>query len=101
MAHPELLLISILRAIVEVALLTLVGQAVLALFAGAKRQGNPIYRLFAVITNPALRLVRAATPKVVLDRHIPYVTFFLLFWLWIALAYWRQNFCTEVQLQCV
>jgi uncharacterized protein YggT (Ycf19 family) len=101
MSHPELLLISILRAVIEVALLTLVGQAVLAVFAGAKRDGNPVYRLFVVITNPAVRLVRAMTPRIVLDRHIPYVTFFLLFWLWIALAYWRQHYCAAEQLQCV
>lgn len=90
MANPEILLISILRAIIEVAMLTLLGQGILAFLAGSRRQSNPIYQLFGLITRPAIRAVRFITPGVILDKHIPFVTFFLLFWLWIALAYAKR-----------
>ena len=50
MANPELLIISILRALTEVALLTLLGQGLLALLAGGRRETNPVYRVFKVIT---------------------------------------------------
>jgi len=36
---------------------------------------------------PVVRAVRFITPRLVLDAHIPVLTFFLLFWLWIMLAF--------------
>ncbi len=90
MANPELLVLSILRALVEVALLTLFGQGVVGLLAGARRGANPIYQLFAVITRPVIRVVRLVTPRPILDRHVPVVAFFLLFWLWIFLAWAKR-----------
>lgn len=91
MDNPDLLILGILRALVEVALLALLGQGALALLAGAKRHTNPIYQLFAIITKPVMRIVRFVTPKPVLDKHLPFVAFFLLFWLWIFLA-WAKRF---------
>lgn len=90
MANPDLLILSILRALVEVALLALLGQGAVALLAGTKRHTNPIYQLFAIITKPVLRVVRFVTPKPVMDKHLPFVAFFLLFWLWIFLAWAKQ-----------
>lgn len=85
-----LLAVSVLRGVTEVALLSLIGQGVLAVLAGAKRQSNPVYQLLSVVTRPVLRLLRALTPRCVLDRHLPFVAFFVLFWLWIALAYLKR-----------
>jgi uncharacterized protein YggT (Ycf19 family) len=87
MANSALLIVSATRAIVEVALLSLVGRGILALIAGANRERNPIYRLFFVVTQPAIRLVRKVAPPQIIDRHLPLATFFLLFWLWLSLAY--------------
>ena len=94
MTHADLLLIGMLRALVEVAMLTLLGQGLLALLAGAQRDGNPIYVLFKIVTGPAVRATRWLMPKMVIDKHIPFVAFFLLFWLWIFLAYVRQLLST-------
>ncbi len=91
MANPDLLLLSILRALVEVALLALLGLGAVALLSGARRQTNPIYQLFSVITKPVVRVVRFITPKPIIDKHVPVVAFFLLFWLWIFLA-WAKRF---------
>jgi hypothetical protein len=37
---------------------------------------------------------------VIVDRHIPVVAFFLLFWIWIALAYARRVICDINGLAC-
>lgn len=100
MNHIELLLVSILRALVEVALLALLAQGLLALLAGAGRARNPVYRLFQIITDPVLKAMRRATPKAIIDKHLPYVAFFLLFWLWILLAYVKRTLCGLDGLAC-
>lgn len=100
MSNPELLALSILRALVEVALLTLLAQGLLALLAGARRDTNPIYQLFRVVTRPVLRIVRFITPKLIIDRHLPVVAFFVLFWVWILLAYAKRLVCQVDGLVC-
>jgi len=100
MNHIELLLVSSLRALVEVALLTLLAQGLLALLAGAGRTRNPIYRLFQIVTAPVLKAVRWLTPKLIIDKHLPFVAFFVLFWLWILLAYVKRTLCGIDGLAC-
>lgn len=97
---PELLLISILRALVEVAGFTLLGQGLLAVLAGQRRQDNLFYRILQTITRPVIRAVRFITPRVIIDAHIPFLAFFLLFWLWIALAIAKRYVCTLHGLAC-
>jgi hypothetical protein len=101
MTSPELFLISIVRVLVEVAGFTLLGQGVLAVMAGKSRDTNAVYRLMQTISSPAVRLVRFITPRAIIDRHIPLVTFFLLFWLWIGLAFAKRYVCFTQGLQCV
>ena len=91
MASTELLLLGVLRALVEVALLALLGQGVVGLLAGIRRNTNPIYVLFQIVTKPAIVATRWITPKLIIDKHLPFVAFFLLFWLWIFLA-WAKRF---------
>lgn len=100
MISPELFVISILRAIVEVAGYALIGQGVLAVFAGKSRESNVIYRLMQIITSPAIKLVRMTAPRFVIDKHIPFVAFFLLFWLWIGLAVAKRYVCVTQGLSC-
>ncbi len=100
MSHPELLVIGILRALVEVALLFLVGQGVLAFLAGSHRHNNGVYKLFVLVTSPVLKLVRLIAPPQIIDKHLPFVAFFVLFWIWIGLAWLRRTYCEANQLQC-
>lgn len=100
MTSIEVFIISALRALVEVALLALLGQGLLALLAGARRGTNPIYRLFQIVTAPVLRAVRWITPKLILDKHLPFVAFFVLFWLWIFLAYAKRSLCQIEGMVC-
>jgi len=91
MAQTALLLLGILRAVIEVALLALLGQGLLFVLAGSRRDANPIYVFFRTITAPAIRVVRRLTPRLIIDRHVPVVSIFVLFWLWIFLA-WAKRF---------
>ncbi len=100
MVSSQLFIVSVLRALVEVAGLFLLGQGLLWVLAGAGRERNAVYRLFQLLTRPVVRAVRALAPKVILDRHIPVVAFFLLFWLWIFLAYLRRLICVANGIVC-
>lgn len=101
MSHPELFIIGTLRALVEVAMMFLLGQGLLALLAGRGRNNNPMYKLFLIITGPVVKAIRMIMPKQIIDRHIPYIAFALLFWLWIALAWLRKLYCDSHLLQCI
>ena len=79
-----------LRALIEIALLFLVGQGVLAILAGSRRHENGVYKLFVLVTRPVLKLFRFITPAAIIDRHLPVVAFFVLFWCWIGLAWLKR-----------
>lgn len=89
----DLLLVSVLRVLVEVAGFALLGQGILALLAGKHRFNNLFYKILQTITGPAIKAVRFITPRFIIDAHVPMVTFFLLFWLWIMLAWIKRELC--------
>jgi hypothetical protein len=59
-----------------------------------------VYKVFQIVTGPVVRAVRFITPRIIVDRHVPVVAFFLLFWLWIVLAYARRIVCDANGLAC-
>jgi hypothetical protein len=73
-----------LKGLIEVLLLVMLGQGLLYLFAGRRRQENVIYRAFAVVTGPIFKATRFVTPRFIVDQHIGFVAFFLLVLLWLA-----------------
>jgi uncharacterized protein YggT (Ycf19 family) len=73
---------------------------VLALLAGKHRHNNVFYKVLQTVTGPVVKAVRRVTPGVILDAHVPMVTFFLLFWLWIALAVAKRYLCGLHGLVC-
>jgi hypothetical protein len=91
MSSPDIFILSALRAVVELAMMALLGQGAVALLAGAGRATNPVYQLFAIVTRPVIGAVRFLTPRPIIDKHVPFVAFFLLFWLWIFLA-WAKRY---------
>jgi hypothetical protein len=94
-----LLLVSSIKLVVEIALMALVGQFLLGLLAGAKRDGNLFYGVLDVLTRPFVKLTRMITPRVVLDRHVPLATFFLLALVWLVATGMKINLCVQVGLQ--
>ena len=79
-------IIVILKALTEVAGVAMLGQGILWVIAGSKRQQNPIYQLFKTLTSPVTKVTRLITPRVVLDQHLGLVAFFLLVVLWVVLT---------------
>jgi ABC-type uncharacterized transport system permease subunit len=78
--------IVILKALTEVAGVAMIGQGLLWVLAGAKREQNAIYGIFKTLTSPVMKATRWITPRVVLDQHIGLVAFFLLMVLWLVLT---------------
>ena len=79
-------IIVILKGLTEVAGVAFLGQGVLWVLAGAKRDQNLVYKLFQTLTSPVMRATRAITPRVVIDAHIGLVAFFLLVVAWLLLT---------------
>ena len=80
--EPEFLLRA-LKAVVEVAGFAYLGQGLVALFSGSRREQNVIYQVFRIVTGPVTRATRFLMPKFIPDRHIPFIAFGLLLWVWI------------------
>jgi hypothetical protein len=91
-----LTLVSIVKLLAEIALLALVGQGVLAILAGARREQNMFYQLLQILTRPFVSTTRLITPKVVIDRHVPIVAFLLLSFIWIAATVTKINICLQI-----
>jgi hypothetical protein len=100
MTSPELLIVSLLKALVEISAMSLLAQGAIGVLSGASRQRNFAYRLLQVITAPLIRGARALTPAVIADRHLGLAAFFMLFWLWIALIYAKAYVCHAQDLAC-
>jgi hypothetical protein len=96
----EILLVTIARALVEVAGTMLLGQGVLWLFGPKGRDGNFVYDLFKMGTRPIIKATRVITPRFVHDAHIGFVSFFILVWVWLALAFAKRYFCVLQGIQC-
>ena len=96
----DIQLVSILRALVEVAGFSLLGQGVLGVLAGKYRDQNLFYRVLRIVTQPVVRAVRFISPRFVIDAHIPMLSFFLLFWLWVVLALVKRHLCGLHGLAC-
>lgn len=96
MGHRLLTIVSIFKLLAEIALLALVGQGVLALLAGAKRDQNLFYQLLQIMTRPFIAGARLISPKVVLDQHVPLVAFLLLFFVWLVVTITKIDLCVQM-----
>jgi hypothetical protein len=94
-----LLVVSAIKLIAEIALMALLGQWLLGLLAGAKRESNLFYQVLGVLTKPFVSGVRMITPRVVIDRHVPLATCLLLMMVWISATLTKINLCIEIGVQ--
>ena len=88
-------IIVILKALTEVAGVAFLGQGVLWVIAGAKRDQNMVYNLFKTVTSPVMQLTRAITPRIIIDAHIGLVAFFLLMVIWVVLTAFKIKIVLE------
>ena len=91
--------VSILKLVAEIALLALVGQWLLGMLAGARREQNVFYQLLQVLTKPFVAGARYISPKVVIDRHLPAVAFLVLLFVWVGATIAKINICMQIGVQ--
>jgi len=87
---------SLIKLVAEIALMALLGQWVLGLLAGARKQQNLFYQILEIIGRPFVSLARLITPKLVLDRHVPVVAFLLLLFTWLLATIYRIQTCLQI-----
>ena len=90
-----LLAAIILKGLIEVALLVMVGQGILFVFAGSSRHQNLFYRMFVTVTQPIMKATRSLTPRFIVDQHIGLVAFFVLLVLWVVTLALKVHFFVE------
>jgi hypothetical protein len=88
-------MIVVLKALTEVAGVAMIGQGVLYAVTGNKRDQNFAYGIFKMVTSPILKVTRWITPRVILDRHLGLVAFFLLIVLWLGLTVMKIKIVLE------
>ena len=79
-------LLNIVYTLAAFVMLLLVGQLLVRVLSFGRHEENAVYRFLRFLVSPVTKVVRRITPSRVDDRHVPVVTFFLLFWLCFALA---------------
>ncbi len=94
-----LLLVTSIKLVAEIALMALIGQFLVGLLAGQRRDGNLFYKLLKVLTDPFVRGARFITPRVVIDRHVPLVAFLLLGFAWIFATATKVQLCVQMGVQ--
>jgi hypothetical protein len=88
--------LNLAQLVLYIALLALLGQGVLYLLAGAKRQSNFFYQLLQVVSKPFTFPVRKLTPGQVADRHVPIITFFLLALAYLVVTFEKVSLCVSM-----
>jgi uncharacterized protein YggT (Ycf19 family) len=85
--------LNAVQLVVYIALLALLGQGVLYVLAGAKRETNFFYKLLQLLSKPFTTPVRKITPRMVGDHQVPFVTFFLLVVIYAVVSFERADLC--------
>jgi hypothetical protein len=93
-----LLFLSALKLIAEIALMALLGQGLLYVLAGAKRETNFFYQLLRTLTKPFTGFARLIAPRQVADQHVPFVAFFLLLLVWVVVTVEKVRYCVSVDM---
>ena len=80
--------LGIIQLIVAIALMGLLGQALLYVLAGRNRESNVFYKIVKTIPMPFVKLFRLITPRSIEDRFVPFAAFCGLsaIFLWLAFA---------------
>lgn len=92
-----LTVLNALQLVLYIALLALLGQGVLYVLAGVRRENNVFYKLLQVVSKPFTWPLRRLMPKQVADHHVPIVAFVLLLLLYAVVTFERADLCVTSQ----
>ena len=90
-----LTVLNAIQLVLYIALLSLLGQGILYVLAGANRDANFFYKLLQVLAKPFSWVVRKVAPRQVSDQHVPIVTFFLLLIIYAIVTFERADLCVS------
>jgi uncharacterized protein YggT (Ycf19 family) len=90
--------LNLAQLVLYIALLALLGQGILYVLAGARRESNFFYKLLQVLSKPFTVPVRKLTPRLVGDSQVPVVTFLLLIVLYAVVTFERADLCVSTQM---
>ncbi len=88
--------LNVLQLVLYIGGLALMGQAILYVFVGNKKDTNLFYQLFIVMNKPWTSLARLISPKMVAQRHIPVVAFCVISVLYIAVTLAKIEHCVAL-----
>lgn len=91
-----LTVLNLLQLILYIPLLALLGQGLLFVLAGARRQTNLFYQLLQLLSRPFTAVVRRLTPAQVADHHVPLATFFLLVVAYAVVTFEKIDLCVRI-----
>ena len=94
-----LIFLNLVQLILYIPLLALIGQGLLFVLAGPKRDTNVFYRLLQLLSKPFTTVVRMITPRQVADHQVPIVTFFLVVIAYAVVTFERIDLCMRIGLE--
>ena len=94
-----LTVLNLLQLVLYIPLLALVGQGLLYVLAGPRRESNFFYQLLQLLSKPFTVVVRKLTPAKVADRHVPVVTLFLVFIAYVVVTLEKISLCVQIGME--
>jgi hypothetical protein len=91
--------LNLLQLLLYIPLLALLGQGVLYVLAGHKRQDNFFYQLLQLLSKPVTFVVRKLTPAKVADQHVPIVAFFVLLIVYAVVTFEKIGLCVKLGME--
>ena len=88
--------LTLVQLMLYIPLLALLGQGLLFVLAGQRRDTNFFYQLLKLLSKPFTAVVRRLTPAKVADHHVPLVTFLLLTVIYVVVTLERISLCLRV-----
>ena len=94
-----LLSLNIAQLILYIGGLSLIGQALLFVLSGQKRETNLFYQLFQILNKPWTGIARLISPKQIADHQIPFVAFCMLAILYIVVTLAKIEYCVAIGIE--
>jgi hypothetical protein len=91
-----LLFLNAAQLLLYIGILALLGQGLLFILAGAKRDTNLFYQLFTVVNKPWTYIAALIAPKQIATRHLPFVAFCVVAVLYLAVTVAKIEHCVSV-----
>ena len=91
-----LLFLNIAQLLLYIGALALLGQGLLFVLSGQKRETNFFYQLFQIVNKPWTAMARLISPKQIADHQVPFVAFCIIAVLYIAVTLAKIEHCVSI-----